>query len=130
VVSRGLGHADERTAGVRCARCRKPRWIVVRPAGAATPVYTCQRCSAVLAGRNAADPLVTEAGRARSRAATAAKRRKKAGLTLPEAPIPPGDEARPVSEPSEAVRQRQRAPNAAGARPVETLRARVLEPER
>ncbi len=59
-----LGHADERTAEVRCQRCRGKRWILVRPASAPDPEYTCQRCEAVLAGKNAADPLGTEAQRA------------------------------------------------------------------
>lgn len=53
-----LGHADQRTAGVTCSRCHGTRWMLVRPASAPDPSYTCQRCTHVLAGYQAvADPL-------------------------------------------------------------------------
>ena len=61
-----LGHADERTAEVACARCACQRWILVRPATAPDPTdYICIRCKAVLAGKNASDSLVTPERRAR-----------------------------------------------------------------
>ena len=55
-----LGHADERTTEVACARCAGQRWILVRPATAPDP-YTCLRCRAVLAGRNASDSVGSQA---------------------------------------------------------------------
>jgi hypothetical protein len=57
-----LGHADERTAEVACARCAGQRWILVRPATAPDPTdYVRIRCKAVLAARNASDPVGSQA---------------------------------------------------------------------
>jgi len=57
-----LGHADERTAEVACARCAGQRWILVRPASAPDPTdFVCIRCKAVLAGRNASDSVGSQA---------------------------------------------------------------------
>jgi hypothetical protein len=56
-----LGHADERTAEVACARCTGQRWILVRPATAPDHPYTCLQCRAVLAGRNASDSVGSQA---------------------------------------------------------------------
>ena len=57
-----LGHADERTAEVACSRCQGQRWTLVRPATAPDPTdYVCIRCKAVLAGRNASDPVGSQA---------------------------------------------------------------------
>ena len=58
-----LGHADERTAEVACARCQGQRWILVRPATAPDPTdYRCLRCVRVLSGYpNVIDPLRTPA---------------------------------------------------------------------
>lgn len=53
-VPRCLGHADERTAEVSCIRCQGQRWVLVTPQSAPDPTdYFCQRCRAVLAGKNA-----------------------------------------------------------------------------
>ncbi len=49
-----------KTVQVRCVRCDGDRWI---PAVVPEP-YTCQRCRAVLARKNAADPLGTVGQRA------------------------------------------------------------------
>jgi hypothetical protein len=67
-VSNCLGHADARPVEVVCVRCLGPRWILVKPASAPDPAgYTCQRCRAALAGKNALDPLATDAQRAAGR---------------------------------------------------------------
>lgn len=64
-ISNCLGHHDERTAAVRCTRCERQLWTLIRPASAPDPSgYFCLRCRAALAGRNVVDPLVTDARRA------------------------------------------------------------------
>lgn len=64
-VSNCLGHADERTAEVRCTRCQGVRWVVVTPIPAPDPTgYVCRRCQAAVTGRYVVDPLPTEANRA------------------------------------------------------------------
>jgi hypothetical protein len=55
---RCLGHAQERTEEVLCTRCSKPRWVLVAGEAPTPTDYTCQRCRAVMAGKNAVDPLV------------------------------------------------------------------------
>ena len=50
---------------VNCQRCKGERWPYPTPEG----VYTCQRCRAVLAGRNADDPLGSPAQQAARKAA-------------------------------------------------------------
>lgn len=65
-IPKCLGHADERTAAADCSRCGMRRWVLVTPARAPEPTdYSCQRCRAVLAGRNSVDPLMTDAQRER-----------------------------------------------------------------
>lgn len=44
----------EVTAAVTCTRCQGARWPTPQPNPA---TFLCHRCLAVLAGRNAADPL-------------------------------------------------------------------------
>jgi hypothetical protein len=64
-----LGHAGERTAEVTCVRCQGTRWILVRPAAAPDPEYTCIRCRAVLTGSaRVQDPLIRVEARIRGRA--------------------------------------------------------------
>jgi hypothetical protein len=41
-----LGHADERSAEVRCIECHGTRYVLVRPPSAPDPSYTCTRCRA------------------------------------------------------------------------------------
>jgi hypothetical protein len=67
-----LGHADQKTVEVACVRCHDRKWVPDpifpltlggRPDGPPIPLelpYTCVRCRAVLAGRNAVDPLVPD----------------------------------------------------------------------
>jgi hypothetical protein len=91
-VSSCLGHADERTAAVACARCQGPRWTLTKRASAPDPLdYACTRCRAVLAGRSAADPLVTDAQRAAGRRLGRENRHDQPIPPGKEAPIPLGD---------------------------------------
>lgn len=81
-----LAHPDERTAEVRCTRCERQLWTLIRPATAPDPTgYLCQRCRAALAGRNVIDPLVTDARRAQlaQNSHDQAIRRGKAGGIAP-----------------------------------------------
>jgi len=67
-----LGHAPQITVEVVCVRCHGTKWVPDplipltpdgRVAGPPIPLalpYTCHRCRAVLAGRNALDPLSKE----------------------------------------------------------------------
>jgi hypothetical protein len=59
-----LGHAEERTEQVTCTRCGGQRWTLVPNGQPVLEEYTCTRCRAVLAGRNAADPMVSADRRA------------------------------------------------------------------
>ena len=91
-VSNCLGHADERPAEVACARCRGRRWILVKPASAPDPArYRCQRCRAALAGKNAADPLATDAQRAAGQRLARENRHDEEFQPAKQAPIPLGD---------------------------------------
>ncbi len=83
----------ERTEEVRCARCRHPRWILLRGDAPVPDAYTCQRCRAVLAARNAVDPLqppATEARRAAAAKGRAARRQRRATTD-----VDPGSTAAP-----------------------------------
>ena len=73
-----LGHADERTAEVACARCAGQRWILVRPATAPDPTnYLCIRCKAALAGKSASDSVGSQAQQdARARAGDRLRERR------------------------------------------------------
>jgi hypothetical protein len=113
-----LGHADERTSDVRCTRCDRQLWTLIRPASAEvskwrpdTVAYLCQRCRAALAGRNVIDPMVTDARRAqltqaRNRPDQEIQQAKTGGISLgsesPVVPAPPlrvhpGVPAQPVT---------------------------------
>jgi DNA-directed RNA polymerase subunit RPC12/RpoP len=84
-----LGHADERSAAVTCTRCQGQRWVLVKPASAPDPTdYVCIRCRAVLAGRNASDPLVTDAQRTSGLRLAGGNRHDGAIPPAKEAPIP------------------------------------------
>ena len=52
------------TFQVTCTRCRQTRWVYMAEA---PTKFVCQRCQAVLAGRNAVDPLPTVGQRERGR---------------------------------------------------------------
>jgi len=52
--------------------------------------YVCLRCRAVLAGRNAADPLATDAQRAAGRRLARENRHDQPIPPAKETPIPPG----------------------------------------
>jgi hypothetical protein len=87
---RCLGHADERSAAVVCSRCAGRRWVLVRPRSAPDPdPFTCQRCTAVLAERDALDPLAAAASPAQQAArALAGERLRKAHSSGRRAPEP------------------------------------------
>lgn len=90
-VSNCLGHADERSAEVVCVRCRGRRWILVKPASAPDPTeYSCHRCRAALAGKNAADPLATDAQRAAGHRLARENRHDEQFQPAKPAPIPLG----------------------------------------
>ena len=75
-----------RSLAVRCRRCCGERYVL--PEHLPEDGYVCLRCRAVLAGRNAADPLVTEAlavQLARARAANAGLRRFPTANAAPDA---------------------------------------------
>jgi hypothetical protein len=89
-----LGHFDERTAELRCTRCERQLWILIRPSNAPDPVgYLCQRCRVALAGRNVIDPRVTDGRRAqlaqaRNRHDLPIQQGKAGGIPLePEEPV-------------------------------------------
>ena len=102
-VARCLGHAPQTTVEVVCVRCHGTKWVPDplipltadgRRAGPPIPLalpYTCHRCRAVLAGRNAVDPLgktPTEAQRvARLRLARSRQRRPES-ISLGKEPPP------------------------------------------
>jgi hypothetical protein len=103
-VARCLGHAAQTTVEVVCVRCRGTKWVPDplipltadgRVAGPPIPLalpYTCHRCRAVLAGRNAVYPIVEapSAALVASRAAAGARLR---ALRASRAAIPTGNEA-------------------------------------
>jgi hypothetical protein len=81
-----LGHADQETVEATCDRCSGARWVPDplipldrhgRQAGPPIPLtlpFTCARCRAVTAGKNAMDPLVTATpAQLATRAAAAAR---------------------------------------------------------
>lgn len=88
--------ARQLSVEVRCIRCSGPRWIPAayqrldrrgRAVGRLVDLqalagYLCLRCRAVVLGRNVSDPLVTDLARARTAAATAARRLMTTDLTL------------------------------------------------
>jgi hypothetical protein len=51
-----LGHAEERTEEITCARCGGVRWLLLPNAEPVSAAYTCRRCRAGLAGANVIDP--------------------------------------------------------------------------
>ena len=99
-----LGHAPQITVEVVCVRCHGTKWVPDplipltadgRVAGPPIPLalpYTCHRCRAVLAGRNAVDPLVEAPSPAQVAARAAAGARLRA-LRASRAAIPAGNEA-------------------------------------
>jgi DNA-directed RNA polymerase subunit RPC12/RpoP len=77
-----LGHADERTAEITCVRCTGQRWILVRPASAPDPEYTCTRCRRVLTGdAHVRDPLASAESMARRPASATTRHRTAPGAT-------------------------------------------------
>jgi hypothetical protein len=79
---------SQQTVEVTCARCQSTRWIPdpliptdARGRVTASPIplahpYTCVRCRAVLAGRNALDPVSTQTALSPARLAALQKARK------------------------------------------------------
>jgi len=113
-VARCLGHAPQTTVEVVCARCHGTKWVpdplipltadgrVVGPPIPLVLPYTCHRCRAVLAGRNAVDPIVEAPSPAQVAARAAAGARLRAARasravfsTGNEAPIAAGVAAEP-----------------------------------
>ena len=103
-VARCLGHAPQQTVEVVCVRCQGTKWVPDplipltadgRVAGPPVPLvlpYTCHRCRAVLAGRNAVDPIVEAPTPAQVASRVAAGARLRAARTSRPA-IPGGNEA-------------------------------------
>lgn len=102
-VARCLGHAPQKTVEVVCVRCQRTKWVPDplipltadgRRAGPPIPLelpYTCHRCRAVLAGRNASDPLgkaPTEAQRAARLRFARARRRRPQSISVGKEPPP------------------------------------------
>ena len=98
-----LGHAPQITVEVVCVRCHGTKWVPDplipltadgRVAGPAIPLalpYTCHRCRAVLAGRNAVD-LLAEAPTPAQVAARAAAGARLRALRASRAAISAGNE--------------------------------------
>jgi hypothetical protein len=99
-----LGHAAQVTVEVVCVRCHGTKWVPDplipltadgRRAGPPIPLelpYTCHRCRAVLAGRNAVDPSAAPPTPVQVAARAASGARLRAARTS-RALIPTGNEA-------------------------------------
>jgi DNA-directed RNA polymerase subunit RPC12/RpoP len=86
-VPRCLGHAQERTEEVACARCGGLRWVLLPAAEPIPARYVCARCRAALAGAHAIDPSAEGASPAQCAArAAGAQRLKKADSASQETP--------------------------------------------